>query len=118
MVQFSGAVGWEVYTYYVKAAGSAFVLSSLVAVIATTEGASILTNWLLRLWAGSFDRIAEGITVVLGSSSSVQIPLQIHDADAQTESDYYLRLYLIAACISLFLFGARVCECASVVSRC
>ena len=70
---------------------------ALATVIALTEVAAVYTNWFLRLWTQSFDR-ADSHT-----SHNDSTFLSARGA-------YYLKGYIIMACISLVLYGGRLCE--------
>jgi TM2 domain-containing membrane protein YozV len=97
----TGAVSFGIYTFYGKAYGSATVIISLVALIVITEAVSIGTNWYLRLWASSFDRIVHTVRTIV-SDSFYQQDYVDH------LPDYYLKRYVTFAAASLILFGARM----------
>jgi hypothetical protein len=107
--QSTGAVSFGVYTYYAKAAGSPLILAALVAVIMITEGVSVGSNWALRLWASSFDRVAE-VSAVFQTVLSPAVTSLNATETVGHDPDFYLRYYVILASIALVLFGARVCE--------
>lgn len=106
--QSTGAVSFGVYTYYAKAAGSPAVLAALVAVIVITEGVSVGSNWALRLWASSFEGIAQVTKVFQTVLSTTAVSITKTDSVGH-EPDFYLRYYVILASSALILFGVRVC---------
>lgn len=98
-----GAVSFGVYTFYAKAFGKPLVILALVIVFTATEAAAVGSNWALRLWANSFDKLVHH--------------MHTQTSEAEHESDYYLRLYIILGGCALSLFGTRMCELANAVLR-
>lgn len=98
----TGAVSLGVYTFYGKAFGSLPVILSMIALITLTEAVAVGTNWSLRLWASSFDNLANEVRSFLLAQT-----IAVKDVVTR-EPDYYLKRYVAFAVISLFLFGGRM----------
>ena len=91
-----GAVSSDVYLFYGKAFAKPLILLALVIVFTATEAASVGSNWALRLWASSFDKLAHD--------------MHTYDSEVDHEPDYYLRLFIALAVCALSLFGTRMCR--------
>lgn len=102
---YAGSVSWSVYSYYIKAAVTPLGLVALLTVITVTEASSITTNWLLRLWASSFERQpASGALLTFPATA----PAKFDGLGGPYQSDDYFFYYVIAAGFTLVLFVLRV----------
>ena len=106
-----GAVSSGVYMFYIKACGSPLVISALVAVIVVTEVAAVGSNWALRLWASSFDRIEAA--AFASAEARVSNGLSSGLEPAYRNPDYYLRIYIALVFSALVLFGLRMRKCSA-----
>ena len=91
-----GAVSFGVYTFYGKAFARPIILLALIAIMTATEAAAVGSNWALRLWANSFDKI-------IHHARTKAVPVEY-------EPDHYLRIYITLAFCALALFGTRMCR--------
>jgi len=89
-----GAVSFGVYTFYGKAFARPIILLALIAIMTATEAAAVGSNWALRLWANSFDKI-------IHHARTKAVPVEY-------EPDHYLRIYITLAFCALALFGTRM----------
>lgn len=71
---------------------------ALVAVIALTEITAVYTNWFLRLWTQSFNKVEARASPVPKPGFGI------------SDGPHYLKCYISFACLSLIFYGGRLRE--------
>lgn len=94
----AGSVSFHIYRFYLQAFTSKTLLIAILVVISLTEVAAVYTNWLLRLWTNA-------LTVAVAAKRN---DLSAYNEDG-LKANHYLKAYIASACISLILYGARLC---------